>query len=153
MKTLLVSLILSAFAFISFTADPAETSTTEPTVIAKFDKISNGFVINESVLNKKFKDGSKIMRFSIEEDGKEFFLVRRGIDANKKYRSEAIKLAAVGKNGLKLILDFKIKWYTVCLSGGCWCIKVGNSCDCAEGGNCFFGTVPFGDDIEVVVLG
>lgn len=154
MKTVFLSLVFFACALLSFTSNHQQTTTTPPpTIIAKFDKISNGFIINEKILNKKFKDGSKIERFSIEKDGKEFFLVRRGIDTKKQYRSEAFKLQPVDKNGLKLILPIKLKWYTVCVAGGCWCHKIGNSCECAEGGDCKFGIDPIGDDIEIIVLG
>ncbi|PHN04615.1 hypothetical protein [Flavilitoribacter nigricans] len=153
MKTVLLSLIVTACALVSFTPDRQESATPPPTVIAKFDKISNGFIIHEKVLKRSFQDGSKIERFSIEKDGADFFLVRRGIDAKNKYRSEAFRLQAVDKNGLKLILPGKLKWYTVCLAGGCWCHKVGNSCECADGGNCTFGIEPIGDDLEVIVLG
>lgn len=153
MKTFLLSLILSACALFSVSDESQEKAVTPPTVIAKFDKISNGFIINEKILNKSFKDGSRIKRFSIEKDGKDLFLVRRGIDAKKLYRSEAFKLQRVDQNGLKLVIPGKLKWYTVCLAGGCWCHKIGNSCECAEGGDCKFGIEPLGDDIEVIVLG
>lgn len=153
MKIALLSLILSACAVFNFTGENTATATAPPTVIAKFDKISNGYIINEKILNKTFKDGSQIQRFNIEKDGQDLFLVRRGIDGKNRYRSEAFKLLRVDKNGLKLVLPGKLKWYTVCLAGGCWCHKIGNSCECADGGDCKFGIEPLGDDIEVVVLG
>ena len=145
-----MSLLIAGFAMLSFTHADDAVDTAPPKVIAKFDKISNGFVVNEGILRSTFADGSKIERFSIQKDGKDFFLIRRGIDAKNMHRSEAIALKLVD-NG-RLILDFKIKWYTVCSSMSCWCHKVGNSCDCAEGGNCFFGTVPIDGDIEIVVI-
>lgn len=150
MKTFLMSLLMAGFAMLSFTSADHSTPTAPPKIIARFDKVSNGFVVNEDILRKTFTDGSKIERFSIQKDGDDFFLIRRGIDAKKMYRSEAIPLKMVDK-GI-LVLPIKLKWYTVCSSMSCWCHKVGNSCDCADGGNCFFGTVPIDDDIEIIVI-
>jgi hypothetical protein len=147
---------MASFAMLQFNhTTTAEAEAAPPKIIAKFDKISNGFIINEDILRKTFVKGGKIERFSIQKDKDGIFLIRRGIDHKKMHRTEAIKLQAVQKGGLKLILDFKLKWYTVCTSGSCWCLKVKDSCDCAEGGNCFFGQLPIGagDDIEVIVLG
>lgn len=151
MKTLLLSLLLAGFAMVSFNKDHEASTTTPPKIIAKYDNEIKKFVINEKILRRTFADGSKIERFSIQKDGKNFFLVRRGIDGKKMHRSEAIALKRVGPG--KLVLDFTVKWYTVCTAGACWCHKVGDSCECASSGTCFFGKVPIDDDIEVIVLG
>lgn len=152
MKTFLLGLFLTSFALFQFNHDAA-TPVAPPKIIAKFDKISNGFIINESILRKKLADGNKIDHFNIQKEDNNFFLIRRGIDAKGNYRSEAFRLVAVQQGGLHLILDVKIKWYTVCSNTGCWCEKIGNTCKCVSGGDgCLFGIVP-DQDIEVVVLG
>lgn len=151
MKTFFFALFLSSLTFFQFEQLQSQ-PTTAPKVIARFDKATNAFILNDTILVKKFADGSKIERFSIQKGENGFFLVRQGIDSKKQYRSEAFRLQTVEKNGLFLVLDFKVKWYTVCSSLSCWCHKIGNSCECADGGECFFGRVPIDDDIEIIVI-